>query len=316
MYTVLKGYREADNTVAPVAYNGIEPNTNDCVVTRTALQCQVGSVLNDGDIGPTHSVNVSDPDQVRRFFVWHRDNGTVRLQFPINPSPFSVSNIDIYTLSVPSAGIGSPGTTSFRTNNGDVSDVTTQSCSFSSSTNTLSRNTYTVSLTNIFQLFIRMEFPSSDINWLFISEIQLCEGIPPYSILCSVPPPALSLSYPSPSGATVTPDLSQPDSVSLTCSVASPPTDDYQYQWQWWKNDTQLKNDNGLTITHTTNTQSSSLQISDLQYSDEGEYMCIVHYVMCPDGVDCSDSVATPVTGRITLNLPGIFFNQGKGILC
>ena len=309
MYTVLTGYRGADNTVAPVAYNGIEPDTNDCHVSsdRTFLLCQVGSVLNDGDIGPTHSVNVSDPDQVRRFFVWHQDNGTVRLQFPTDPSPFSVSYIDIYTLSVPSAGIGSPGTTSFHTNNnGDVSNVITQSCSFSSSTNTLSRNTYTVSLTNILQLFIRFQFPSSDIDWLFISEIQLCEGTPPSSISCDLlPPPVLSLSYPPPSGATVTPDLSQPDSVSLTCSVASPTTDDYQYQSQWWKNGTQLNNDNRLTITHTTNTQSSSLQISGVQYSDEGEYMCKVQYVMCSTRADCRE--ATPVTGRITLNLPGIY---------
>ena len=272
-------------------------------------------MLNDGDIGPTHSVNVNDPDQVHRFFVWHRDNGTVTLQFPISVfSLFNVSYIDIYTLSVPSAGIGSPGTTSFRTNNGDVSDVITRSCSFSSSTNTLSRNTYTVSLNNILQLFIRFQFPSSDSDWLFISEIQLCEGTPPSSISCDLlPSPVLSLSYPPPSGATLTPDLSQPDSVSLTCSVASAPTDDYQYQWQWWKNGTQLNNDNGLTITHTTNTQSSSLQIFGLQYSDEGEYMCRVQYAMCPDGVDCSDSVATPVTGRITLNLPGTFIDNSCG---
>ena len=40
-------------------------------------------MLSDGDIGPTHSVDVSDPDQVHRFFVWHRDNGTVALQFQI-----------------------------------------------------------------------------------------------------------------------------------------------------------------------------------------------------------------------------------------
>ena len=264
-------------------------------------------MLNDGDIGPTHSVNVSDPDQVRRFFVWHRDNGTVRLQFFINSHdlPFNVSYIDIYTLNILSAGIGSPGTTTFTAwaHPGAVSDVTTQSCSFSSSTNTLSRNTYTVSLTNISHLFISLHFFSADIDWLFISEIQLCEGTPPSSILCSV-----QLLYPPPSGATVTPDLSQPDSVSLTCSVASAPTDDYQYQWQWWKNGTQLNNDNRLTIMLTTNTQSSSLQISGLQYSDEGEYMCKVQYV-CPNGVDCRG--ATPVIGRITLNLPGILSTYG-----
>ena len=233
-HTVLKGFRGADNTGAPVAYNGIEPNISNCRVISTVLHCQVGSVLNDGDIGPTHSVNVSDPDQVHRFLVWHPNNGTVTLQFFKNSYllnyllPFSVSYIDIYTLSVPSAGISSPGNTTFTAStrpgtNNDVSNVTTQSCSFSSSTNTLSRNTYTVSLNNITWIFISLHFSSADIDWLFISEIQLCEGTPPSSILCSVQP----LSYPPPSGATVTPDLSQPDSVSLTCSVTSPPTDDY-----------------------------------------------------------------------------------------
>ena len=114
--------------------------------------------------------------------------------------------------------------------------------------------------------------------------------------------PGATFFFPPLSGVTVTPDLTQPDSVSLTCSVASPSLYDYQYQWQWWKNGTQLNNDNGLTITHTTNTQSSSLQISGLQYSDEGEYMCRVQYAMCPDGVDCSIA-----TRSITINLPGSY---------
>ena len=299
MYTVLKGYQADSPTGNLEDYNGIKPNMSKCIASpyRHTVECQKGTVLNDGDIGPTHSVNLSDPHQVRKFFVW---NGDVRLQFPArreSTSPFNVSYIDIYILSVPSAGIGSPETTSFTASTGPVSNVTTQNCSFSSSTNTLSRSTHTVSLTDITTLTIWIPFPSSDVDWLFISEIQLCEGTPPSSILCRTP-----LFYPPPSGATVTPDLSQADSVSLTCSVASPPTDDYQYQWQWWKNGTQLNSDNGLTITHT---QSSSLQISGLQYSDEGEYMCRVQYAMCPDGVDCRE--ATPVTGKITLNLPGIF---------
>ena len=288
------------------AYNDIEPDTTNCEVNSDGshVLCSVGSVLSDGDIGPTHSVDVSDPDQVHRFFVWNRVNGTVALQFRINNafSRFNVSYIDIYTLSVPSARIGSPGTTSFITLEGTVSSLNTQSCSFSSSASTLSRTTFIVSLTNINVLNIRFEFPSQDIDWLFISEIQLCEGNAPSSISCDPPPsptpPPMTLTpLPSP----VTPDLHQPDSVSLTCSVASPATDDYQYQWQWWKNGTLLNT--RFTITHTTTPPSSSLHISGIGYSDAGEYMCRVEYAMCPDGVDCSG--ATPVTGNIQLNLPG-----------
>ena len=308
MYTTVSAiFTGFANTGAPVAYNDIEPDTTNCEVNSDGsfLKCSVGSVLSDGDIGPTHSVDVSDPDQIHRFFVWHRDNGTVTLQFQINNafSRFNVSYIDIYTLSVPSARIGSPGTTSFITLEGTVSSLNTQSCSFSSSANTLSRTTFNMSLTNINILFNRFEFASQDIDWLFIGEIQLCAGNMPSSISCDLPPSSMATPPPiilTPPPTSVTPDLHQPDSVSLTCSVASPATDDYQYQWQWWKSGTQLNT--RFTITHTTNTQSSSLHISGLGYSDAGEYMCRMQYAMCPDGVACSG--ATPVTGNIQLNLP------------
>ena len=295
--------------MAPVVYNGIEPNGGRCLFTGGVPVCGVGSVLGDEDIGPTHSVDVSDRDQVRRFFVWHRDNGTVTLQLVTADALFNVSYVEIYSLSIPSDRIGSSVTTSFGTNmDGTVVISNTQSCSFSSSINTLSKITYTVSLTNIGYLTIRFQFTNQDIDWLFISDIRLCAGDPPSSISCDPttdpPTPILSmitLSSPPPTG--VTPDLRQPDSVSLTCSVASPPTDDYQYQWQWLKSRTLLSSDSRFTITHTTNTRSSSLQISGLQYSDAGEYMCEVNYTMCPEEVDCSDS--TPVTGNIQLYLPG-----------
>ena len=320
-HLVSTGISGIDGTVAPVVYNGIEPNGDQCIfIAGVAPFCGSGSVLGDGDIGSTHSVDVSDRDLVRRFFVWHRDNGTVTLEFSVAADDlFDVSYIDIYTLSIPSARIGSP-TISFSTNNTVISVIGVERCSFSSSINTLSRITYTVSLTNIGYLTIRFQFTNQDIDWLFISEIQLCAGDPPSSISCdpprdppttpstsppSSPPtpraPTITLSSPPPTG--VTPDLRQPDSVSLTCSVASPPTDDYQYQWQWLKSRTLLSSDSRFTITHTTNTQSSSLQISGLQYSDAGEYMCKVQYTMCPEEVDCSGS--TPVTGNIQLYLPG-----------
>ena len=314
--TVSAIFAVTGNTRVPVAYNDIEPDTTNCEGNSdgSSLKCSVGSVLSDGDIGPTHSVDVSDPDQVHRFFVWNRVNGTVALQFQRNSvfSRFNVSYIDIYTLNVPSARIGSPGTTSVSALEGTVSSLNTQSCSFSSTASTLSRTMFNGSLTNIKALFIRFEFTSQDIDWLFISEIQLCEGNAPSVVSCEPPPTSPPTQTPPPSPTTpppitltplpssVTPDLSQPDSVSLTCSVASPATDDYQYQWQWWKSRALLNNDTQFTITHTTNTRSSSLHISGIGYSDAGEYMCGVQYAMCPDGVDCSE--ATP---NIQLNLPG-----------
>ena len=325
--TVPTGIREIGATTAPVAYNGIEPNISPCVVNDegTLLQCGAGEgVLGDGDIGPTDSVDVSDPDQVTRFFVWHRDNGSVGLQFfanDVSSDLSSVSYVDVYTLSLTSAKIGPPETTSFIT---DIipeiveATITPQSCSSSSTTNTLTRNTFTLPQ-NPDNIVITLNF-NANTDWLFISEIQLCAGDPPSSISCGSPtitdpptqtptsspppsptPPSLTLSPLPPS---VTPDLGQPESVSLTCSVASPPTDDYQYQWQWWRNGTLLSNtDNRFSITQSTNTQSSSLKISGLRYSDAGDYMCRVEYGPCSGGLDCSGT--TPVTGSIHLDLPG-----------
>ena len=265
---------------------------------------------------------VSDPDQVTRFFVWHRDNGSVGLQFfppDISSDLSSVSYVDVYTLNLTSAKIGPPENTNVII---DVDPrvegiITPQNCSFSSTTNTLTRNTFTLPQ-NPDNLIITFNF-NANTDWLFISEIQLCAGDPPSSISCDSPtttdpttqtptsspppsptPPSLTLSPLPPS---VTPDLGQPESVSLTCSVASPPTDDYQYQWQWWRNGTLLSNtDNRFSITKSTNTQSSSLKISGLRYSDEGDYTCRVEYGPCSGGMDCSGT--TPVTGNIRLDLP------------
>ena len=336
--TVLTEFRDIGDTVAPVTYNGIAPDTTGCSVNsaRDFVLCPAEQgVLSDGDIGPTASVDVSDPDQVQRFFVWHRDNGTVGLDYRVDNINirFDVSYFDVYTLSVPSARIGSPGTTNFSILGSPVNIINTQSCTFS---DTLSRNTFTVSQTGISSIQVIFEFPNQDTDWLFVSEIQLCAGdpssiscgtttTPPTQSTSSSPttpssppttplPPTITLSSPPPTGVTVTPDLSQPDSVSLTCSVASLPTDDYQYQWQWLKNGTLLNSsDTPFTITHTTNTQSSSLQISGLRYSDAGEYMCRVKYTLCLDSVDCNE--ATPVTGNIELGLPGNSYTLLKRVL-
>ena len=328
VFVVHASVSESSSTAAPVTFNGIPPNTTDCqFLGLRFFLCGPGQgVLSDGDIGPTHSVDVSDADQVHRFFVWHRDNGTVRLEFASvargYPADLSqVSYVEVYTLSLPSAKIGPPETTTFITDftQGTEIPITPQSCNFSSADNTLTRSVFNLTETPN-DLFVTFRFNEST-DWLFISEIKLCSADPPSSISCdsspttdptppptppppSPIPPTLTLSSPPPTG--VVPDLSQPDSVSLTCSVASPATDDYQYQWQWRRRDGAplSSTDSRFSITHSPNTQSSStLLIFGLRYSDAGDYMCEVSYGTCPDEVDCSG--ITPVTGTIRLNLPG-----------
>ena len=307
VYTTIK---EAGTTTGPETYNGIEPNDDGCAIQDMVLRCGIGEgVLSDGVVGPTNSVDLNDREQVQQFFIWHRDNGSVTLSFEIGPSvDFTVSYVDIYTLNIPEEKIGSPATTGFRDDpTGD--DMIIDPCSLSSSGNTLSRNIYNLSQTADL-LIITFTF-SESIDWLFISEIKLCSGDLPN--MCDTPtttpspttdpptdpptPPSIILSYPPLTGVIVTPDLNNPESVTLTCSVTSPSTNDYQYQWQWLKNGIALN-------TPSLNTESFSLILFGLQYTDAGDYMCTVEYVMCSDRIDCSQT--TPVTGTITLNLPGI----------
>ena len=169
-------------TVSPVAYNGIEPDTTGCEVGERLWWCGAGQgVLSDGNIGPTHSVDLTDANQVQRFFVWHRNNGPVNLVFQnASLAEFRLSYIDIYTLTLPSAGIGPP--TTFVTDNQAMLIVTSsESCTFSSSGNTLSRNIYDFSQTQDIRLFITFDARP---DWLFISEIILCSGPPPSPITC------------------------------------------------------------------------------------------------------------------------------------
>ena len=305
--------------ISPVAYNGIQPDLTGCTVTASgALDCPTGGVLRDGDIGPLDSVDVSDPDQVRQFYVWHQSNDTVELRFRFGDfRSFDISYINIYTLTNTAAGIGLP------TAGATINVVSQQSCTFSSATNTVMRTTLDLTSRTVIDLTVSFSFPmGSEIEWLFLSEIELCQGTAPSPTTCdtpttttttpqptpspsptSPPPPTITLS-PSP---TVSPDPHDPDSVSLTCSVSGP-TDGYQYQWQWWRSGTELNNSGRFSITSPQGR--STLQISGLQYSDAGEYMCTVEYAECPVE-ECSSA-----TGTFQLNLPGMFLPCGQPFCC
>ena len=320
---VLTGLR---TNIQPVAYTGIQPDLTGCTLTGDgSVTCPTGGVLKDGDIGPIDSVDVSDPDQVRQFYVWHHSNGTVELRFRFFTfEQFNISYINIYTLTNIAAGIGVPSTPSVSAPGATVNVVSQQSCAFSSDTNTVKRTTLNVTSRIVTELDISFSFTmGTDIEWLFLSEIELCQGTAPSLITCdrpspttpqptpspsltSPPPPTITLSSPSPTGMQVTPDPRHPDSVSLTCSVSSP-TDGYQYQWQWSRSGTVLNNSGRFSIISPLGM--STVQISGLRYSDAVKYMCTVEYAECPVE-ECSSA-----TGTFQLNLPGMLYHVANLLL-
>ena len=179
------GVRESGATLSPAVYNGIQPDTTGDVGERF-LRCGAGQgVLSDADIGPTHSVDLTDADQVQRFFVWHRDNGSVVLEFRNNSiAEFTLSYIDIYTFSLRSARIGPPETTVTDSVSGPDITTSSESCTYFSTENTLHRNIYSVSQ-NLDLVFIAFDF-NEGTDWLFFSEIILCSGDPPSFITCDM----------------------------------------------------------------------------------------------------------------------------------
>ena len=96
--TVTTTVRETGTTTEPATYNDIEPNGDGCLIQDMFLRCELGEgVLSDGDIGPTHSVDLNDREQVQKFFIWHRNDGIVSLQFEESPGvDFTISYVDIY----------------------------------------------------------------------------------------------------------------------------------------------------------------------------------------------------------------------------
>ena len=302
----------------PAVYNGVASNLTGCSVFPDSdiwgALCVGQNVLRDGAIGST---DVSDADQVHKFFVWHRTIQSFSIELRLT-LPSAVSHVDIYTLNLESAKIGlreKPTVTAISLS-GHESDATNiSSCIFEEEEKSLVITRLLVKEREVVQLMIEFRFSDAANNdWIFISEIELFQEDDESQVICktsydsTVPSESDSvrqrlplLSIPPPTGATVIPDLDHPDSVIMTCSVISP-TNDYTYQWQWWRNGTLLSNDTRFTITQTTNTQSTSLLIADLRYSDEGSYACLVQFSDCSENVDCS--YETQVKGTIHLELP------------
>ena len=181
-------------------------------------------------------------------------------------------------------------------------------------------------------------FGDTDITFTFIalSEVQLCEHPFESPISCSVTPPAenspkppsnpsktsrkpsyrtqparpatqsssslspIALLHPPISGAIMTADLLQSDSISFTCSIAGSQSYKHKYSWKWEKSGETISTGGKFTITQMQDIKtspSSTLKVSGLHYSDAGLYSCKVKYTTC--------TMCYPTTGNFMLDLPG-----------
>ena len=284
--------RQFDAT-APSMFNNISSDVGLCVPGGGRVTCarDAGTAIIDNDNGPS-SVDISSETDVQSFFTWFRE---ADITFQLNGST-ELASLELYFLNYTSQRIGlpaiellsfdsvldsqsgTPGTLiNYVLNNSDVL----------SSTDNIRRKVMLGILGNqgfgtYSVLRVNFSFAGvSDIDWFFLSEINLCSGTPTATDTITTQA-RVELSSNDPS-----------DSVQLRCSVSSLGL----FQWQWRQGSNVL---NGGRFQNSTadGTRTGILEITGLGSTDEGSYTC---------RVNCQGLPSTQQQSSITLVLPGKF---------
>ena len=225
----------------------------------------VGKAIIDDDNGPT-SVDLSSEADVQRFFTWF---GEADIEFLFS-SASELASLELDFLNYPSEGIGLPTIEllSFR----DISDRSGTSISYVLNSSDMLSSTDNVRRKVTLGILgnqnlgryerLRVDFSytgGSDIEWLFLSEINLCTGTPTATDTITTQA-RVELSSNNPS-----------DSVQLRCSVSTP----VSFQWQWRRGGNVLSGGRFQTST-ADGTRTGILEITELRSTDEGMFSCRV----------------------------------------
>ena len=169
----------------PNLFNDSTDKGTGCVAAAEAgsLYCFMNAGLIDGNTGLLHSLSSTN---LHRFLAWNRtQTQPVTLRFGFSPAVSSLSSVVLYFFNYPTQRISLPSVTlrgsnsssgnpfysiSFFFNNNDVlmnSDSQLRNVSLSITSNTDS----------IQVLFIDFVFTNTDIDWILLSEVDICEGM-------------------------------------------------------------------------------------------------------------------------------------------
>ena len=224
----------------------------------------------DDDNGPT-SVDLSSVADVQRFFTW---SGEADIEFQFSTAS-ELASLELYFLNYPSEGIGLPTIELFSFD--DLNDQSGTSVSYVlinsdmlSSTDNVRRNVTLGILRNqnlgsYSQIGVTFSYTGmSDIEWLFLSEINLCTGTPAETLTDIITTQAtVELSSNNPS-----------DSVQLRCSVSTP----VSFQWQWIRRrDGDVLSGGRFQTSTADGTRTGILEITELRSTDEESYVCQVN---------------------------------------
>ena len=273
------------DATAPTQFNGISSDVSQCFPgERVMCGMNVGAAITDNDNGPS-SVDLSSEADVQRFFTLFCE---ADIDFLLSEST-ELASLELYFLNYPSQRIGLPAIELFSFD--DIIDQSGTRISYVlnnndvlSSTDNIRRKVTLAILANqnlgsYSRLRINFSYTGvSDIDWLFLSEINLCSGTP--TAITTQSRVELSSNDPS-------------NSVQLRCSVSSVG----MFQWQWRRDNTVLSGGRFQTST-VDGTKTGILNVTGLRSSDKGSYTCRVTRQGLP---------STQQESSITLVLPGKF---------
>ena len=251
-----------------------------------ACASNAGTAIINNDNGPS-SVDLSSVADVQSFFTWR---GEADIDFQLN-GPTELASLELYYLNYPSQRIGLPAIELFSVdsvvdlsgtrinyvlyNSGVVSTCTTDNIRRKVTLGILGNQnlgSYSVLRVNFSYTGV------SDIDWFFLSEINLCTSTATDIIITQA---KVELCSNNPS-----------DSVQLRCLVSSSATS--LFDWQWRRGSNVLRSGRFQNST-ADGTRTGILEITELRSTDERSYTCRVNRQGLSSTQQCS----------ITLVLPG-----------
>ena len=251
----------------------IYPSIPGCGLFQSGvlIECLYSVVLGDGVTVPSPP-DLNSDDYVGHFIAWERDSMQRYVDFDFSGIP-GVTAIELSFLNSPASGISLPDILLYRVQYGSlfatntVESIILDNQHLSQTDNEI--RTVTIQpLQPIQATDVRVAFQFTDFHnfdWIFLSEIRFCIGeqlnFTP-NIQFSLPPSTIV----QPSA-----DNLRGGSTELVCTVSSQGS----YTWQWEKDDSVIGNgDPSYDITIGDGSRTTKLVISNLDFSDAGQYRC------------------------------------------
>jgi len=257
---------------SPSVFNGIASSCPEFDRNTNTMVCGVSSVIIDGNTGPT-APNLTSTNDIRMFFTWQRQTSEDFLTVFNLLQSSTISSIELYFLSYSTQHIGLP---SIQLVGVPISDRATIPSLTSGTPMNYTSSEVFIPQDNIINkvtllvlsnpgpygaLRLQMSFTGVDnIDWFFLSEVNICTGT--------------IQSQSTSDGEKIVPESSSGTSTSvvLNCTVLGAG----MFEWQWKQGRSILQNGERHRIMTADRTRTSRLNISQLRFTDAGNYTCEV----------------------------------------